>query len=161
MWLFLAALVALNAFAFLLRDERLVGTAAILGLNWCICTAAVYATGEEYPVVVFVIADYLAAFTILVVFPLDGRRTNLWEGVVGFLYGVEMVIHAARSISGSQSAIYHGWNALEWLSWGQVLVAVGWGAYVVACRRGFPLGRLSNLDPLLGGYRSRVDEKAR
>jgi len=161
MWPFLAALVALNAATFPLRDSRITGTAAILGLNWALCSAAAYGTGEEYPVAYFLTFDYLSAFTLLVLFPLDGRKSTLWEGMVGLLYGGEMIAHAARSLSGSQAAIYYGWYFLKWSAWTQVAVVVIWGLYALACRRGLSVGRLSNLDPLLGGYRSGANEKAR
>lgn len=154
---FFVALVALCTIASILRENRMAGSALILLLNWAVCTAAVESTGEIYPWEMFFVADHLSALAMVAIASII--RPTLWQGIVIALYGVELVCHIGRGLSGSPAAIYYGWYLLKYVSWAQVGVMIGWAGYEMAGRAGMFVRRPSRLHALLGGASAR-DERA-
>lgn len=150
------ALVILAAVAHRARQRDTRATAAVLTVDWALCALAVHHTGSAYPAVWFFLIDYPAALCILIFAPMHyGRRPHLWEGLVGAIYAVELISHAARYMRPGQASLYYGYYFLMGAAWMQALVVSVWLIYAMACRRDWLGGRLSRHDAFLGGYQAR------
>ena len=148
-WPFFLCLVALVAVAVHLRDKRMGGTAAILLVNWALCTAFVAATAPDvptwaskYPWPVFAMFDYAAGFSILLLLRQYGT-ISMWQIAVGVLYVIELVCHAsvgAKVIANVNAdwAMYRGLDYLSWAAWAQVAIVGAWGGIELAGRYRMP-----------------------
>lgn len=133
MWPFFASLVALVGLSAIVRDLRIAGTAAILLVNWALCTAVVQQTGDAYPWTWFFAVDYLSAFVVLSFF----GKPNIWQGMVGTIYAAQLICHAARGLYlNSAAGLYYGYYFLKWSSWAQLAVVAVCGIYELARRSG-------------------------
>jgi hypothetical protein len=123
---FLCVMLAMLILGFAIDARWLAGTAAILLGNWLAEVAMVAYSGDQFPWLFFMVADYLSALAILV------TMTTRWQVMVAAIYAVQMVCHAAFGLS-AQGAWprYQYWHALTYTGWAQLVVIAGGGIYAL------------------------------
>ncbi len=97
------------------------GTSLIMLVNWAMCTAVVLLTHDDYPILFFIVADYLSAITLF------GIRTSHWQSAIMAVYGCQLLCHAAYALSNMGSApTYYSYWAVTYMAWIQVALIAGW-----------------------------------
>lgn len=131
MWTLPACLAALVVLAAVLRKPRMLGTAAILLVNWGINSGVVAWTGQNYPWAWFLCVDYLSGLVLLIV----AGRPTLWQAIVTASFAVECVAHGAFGLTKETPwTEYYYWWTLHNVAWSQFWVATGWGLCDLAGR---------------------------
>ncbi|GGO96600.1 hypothetical protein [Stakelama pacifica] len=129
MALVLSLLVGLLAMciASVLKHRRARTAAAFaLLLNWGMNTAAVKVAGNDFPVPIWMITDYLAGLFIFCFWWGAERRSN-WNVAIIATYAAMLVCHGGFLQSdGGAWARYHYWWTLYYLAWSQVFITGGW-----------------------------------
>lgn len=135
MWLLPACLITICGIAAVLRNWRMLGTAAVLLLNWAINTTVCQWSGQNYPWPWFLSVDYLSGLVVLFVV---GKPT-LWQAIVTALFAIECVAHGAFGLTRiTPWTEYYYWYSLHYIAWSQFWIVTGWSLCDVAGRR---LGR--------------------
>lgn len=127
------ALLALCTLATAMRDEAKLLGAWVLMLNWIVNTAFCWATGADFPWLMFMTIDYLSGLTLI------GLGRSRWHYSVAAIYALQMICHSAFgyvAYFGIESAAKRPyWEALYWLAWAQVAVMFIWIGYDLARHR--------------------------
>jgi hypothetical protein len=141
---FLITMLALLILGLAVDARWLSGTAVILLGNWIAEVAMVQCSGEQFPWLFFMVADYLAALIILCI------RPNRWQVVVAGIYAVQIVFHAAYGLSKQDAwARYDYWHGLTYTGWAQLAAIIGGGLYALHRRyRGADRGVSHSFDVL-------------
>jgi hypothetical protein len=121
MWPLPIALMIAGALAAISGNRAALVTATVMLVNWLSCVCVVAVTHDFYPVLFFIVADYLAALALFTL------RTTRWQSLVMAIYGVQLICHAAYALSdmGAGPTYYSYW-ALTYLAWAQVALIGGW-----------------------------------
>jgi len=145
-------MLALLILGLALDIKWLSGTAVVLLGNWLSEVAMVRGSGDQFPWLFFIVADYLSAIVLICV----GR--NRWQIGIAVIYAAQIVCHAAFGISDQGAwAKYEYWHALTYTGWAQLAVVIGGGVYALHRRRGGANGGVSHSINVLERGRS-VDQ---
>lgn len=135
-------LVALAVIGVLCRDRAKVLTPLVLLINQGACTGVVLLTGDYYPVLFFMVADYASAIGLFIL-----RRSH-WQSSIMGVYACQLVCHAAYMLSdmGAGPTYYSFW-ALTYMGWVQLALIGGWiGTDLIGRWLPFSRGRRSETD---------------
>lgn len=126
---FLASMLGLLIVAIMRGRGRAAGVVVVLLVNWLLQVAVIQATGEQFPWLIFIVTDYLAA---LVLYAVGGRR---WSMAVIAIYVVQILCHAGFGLSPKTALVeWRYYWALTYTGWGQLLVVGGWLGHDVVRR---------------------------
>lgn len=118
---FAVLLVVLAVIGGIRRDAAQLWTPLIMVANQAACTAVVLVTGDYYPVLFLVVADYASAIAMLLV-----RRSH-WQSAIIGIYACQIICHAAYALSDmGVAATYYGFWALTYMGWVQLALVGGW-----------------------------------